>query len=108
MKKILTLKNVISGKVENLKPQEILYIEISKNRLWITTQKSVYVPLKSIADFKKALENKGFEQLDQSNLVNISYVKSYDRRSGYVTLESGEKLHVSRRNEKKLRLLNVK
>lgn len=92
--------------IEILNVQEIIRCqsEINYTTLFLENGKSLMVA-KTLKDFEKLLTSYNFFRVHNSHLVNLSFVKSYNKgKGGFLKLENGAEIEVSvRRKEELLR-----
>jgi two-component system LytT family response regulator len=89
--------SVLSG-VEFINPEDIIYVEGENNYsiLHLTNRKNLVVS-KTLAHTEKLLTEFSFVRIHKSYLVNLRYLKRYVKQDGgYVVLENGKQLAVSR------------
>lgn len=87
--------------------KDIIRCESEDNytHFYIKNQKSILIS-KTLKEYEELLSPHGFERIHQSHLINISYLKSFIKQSGfYAVLSDGSKLPVSQR--KKDRFLTI-
>lgn len=83
---------------------EIIRCQADNNYSIIYTTKEKLYTSKTLKDLEEQLHAYGFERTHQSHLINIACIKKYlHKEGGYVVLEDGTELPVSRR--KKIELL---
>lgn len=107
----LPLINLTTGKPEWVRVKDILYGHVQKEKLHFYTMDDVYLPISTIRDFIPLLQPLGFEQLEKSNIVNISNVVSYDNTLNSIYFDKNKTKNgilVSRRNRGKIRGLTKK
>ncbi len=86
--------------------KDIIRCESKVNYTTIHVAKSNPITVaKSLKEFEKMLEEHNFFRLHNSHLVNLSYIKSYNRnKGGYVLLTNGDEIEISvRRKEEFLK-----
>jgi two-component system LytT family response regulator len=54
---------------------------------------------KTLKEFDELLQYDGFERVHQSHLINIQFIKEYDKKDGYFNLTNGDKIPVSTRKK---------
>ena len=54
---------------------------------------------KTLKEYEELLVNDGFERIHQSHLLNIKYIKEYDKKDGFFILTNGESLPISSRKK---------
>jgi len=81
--------------------RDILYIEANENYSWLhLKQGNKLLSYKSIKHYEDTLELEGFTRIHRSHLVNISYVKAYEKKYRLLYLKGNIQLSVSyRRNQ---------
>lgn len=79
---------------------EIIYMQKIHNDLYIKTRNQEYNVRTSIKEINKILP-KSFFKVDSATIVNLKYVKQYEK--GYVILETDEKLALNVRGRKGFR-----
>ena len=57
-------------------PAEIVFAEVTENRVNVYTRDSVYEAKAKLYELKEQLETAGFVQISKSTIVNIAYVRS--------------------------------
>ena len=98
--------SVQSG-VEFLDPKDIMYVEGDNNysTLHLSNGKKLLVS-KTLAHSENLLTSHSFVRIHKSYLINLRYLKRYVRQDGgYVVLENGQKLAVSRMRKQVLNAL---
>lgn len=90
---MLTLKNMITGELENVDQQNILKIEndSGKGVVFITKDANYKMP-NSLDDWEVILFNDGFRLLDRSNIINMNQVNHYDSKLGKVSFYENSKV----------------
>ena len=81
---------------------EILYCEANVNytHLFLTNNRKL-VSAKTLGDFESQLGNNYFLRIHHHYLINLNYVKEFQRNDGgYVIMEDGKELEVSQRKRK--------
>jgi len=83
-------------------PSDIVYIESNNHRTVIKTADHSYLTWHNINQLKNRLEPCGFYQCHRSYLVNLKHVKEIIQtgRTFQVALQSGEKIPLSRQQER--------
>lgn len=80
--------------------------EVNYTHIFLSDGKK-YTASKSLKYFEELLSQQNFFRVHNSHLINITYVKTYDR-SGFVTLSDHTRLEVSvRRKEEFFKILGV-
>jgi len=102
-KEVITIQT--HEKTYLLKPEEILYIESCGAKIIIKTLTDAYYLKSDLHSWKDKLAPYGFVPSHRSYLVNINQVREIDciSRTYELTLKSGDKVPLSRTNEKQLR-----
>ncbi|MEO1435617.1 MAG: response regulator [Bacteroidota bacterium] len=90
---------VTASAVEFLDPTEVEYCQSDGNYSHLIGKKKTLVS-KSIGEMEPLLENFGFLRIHKSYMVNIEKITKYVKTDGgYVILENGAKIPVSRRRK---------
>ncbi len=99
--KKLVLKNLETVHVVDL--DEIVYIESDNNysNFHLKDGRKVLIS-KTLKSFEKKLRNENFFRAHQSYLINLSYVRAFDKKNDTVTLINSVNLPVSQRKRKEL------
>jgi len=87
--------------IELVKIDEIIHCEASDNytSIYLKNEKRILVS-KTIKEYDTMLSEFDFFRIHQSHLVNLSYIAKFNKNDGgYVVLENGKKLPISRRNK---------
>lgn len=87
--------------IELVKLNHIVHCEADDNytSIFLANDKRIVVS-KTIKEYDTMLSDFGFYRIHQSHLVNLDYVSKFNKNDGgYVVLENGKKLPVSRRNK---------
>ncbi|WP_456442042.1 LytR/AlgR family response regulator transcription factor [Psychroserpens sp.] len=87
--------------IELVKLNQIVHCEADDNytSIFLANEKRIVVS-KTIKEYDTMLSDFGFYRIHQSHLVNLDYIAKYNKNDGgYVVLENGKKLPVSRRNK---------
>jgi len=87
--------------IELVKIDEIIRCESNDNytSIYLITDKRITVS-KSIKEYDLMLSEFDFFRIHQSHLVNLNYISKFNKNDGgYIVLENGKKLPVSRRNK---------
>lgn len=90
-----------SDGIELVKIDEIMHCEADDNytSIYLNNKKRILVS-KTIKEYDTMLSDFGFFRIHQSHLVNLDYITKFNKNDGgYVILENGKKLPVSRRNK---------
>lgn len=90
-----------SDGIELVKLNQIVHCEADDNytSIFLANDKRIVVS-KTIKEYDTMLSDFGFYRIHQSHLVNLDYIAKYNKNDGgYVILENGKKLPVSRRNK---------
>lgn len=72
--------------------------DVNYTHFYLENGKKITVS-KTLKDFDELLQNDGFERIHQSHLINIHYIKEYDKKDGYFNLTNGDKIPVSSRKK---------
>jgi two-component system, LytTR family, response regulator len=102
-----TLPNIAVPTAEGLEfvaVNEILYAEADGNysRIFLANKEKILIS-KTLKDLEGLLSNHPFVRIHQSNLVNLTHIKKYVKgEGGYVIMNNGVSLQVSRANRMKL------
>lgn len=87
--------------IELVKLNQIVNCEADDNytSIFLANEKRILVS-KTIKEYDTMLSDFGFFRIHQSHLVNLDYISKFNKNDGgYVVLENGKKLPVSRRNK---------
>jgi len=87
--------------IELVKLNQIVHCEADDNytSIFLANEKRIVVS-KTIKEYDTMLSDFGFYRIHQSHLVNLDYISKFNKNDGgYVVLENGKKLPVSRRNK---------
>nr|WP_321233193.1 LytTR family DNA-binding domain-containing protein [uncultured Psychroserpens sp.] len=87
--------------IELVKLNQIVHCEADDNytSIFLANEKRIVVS-KTIKEYDTMLSDFGFYRIHQSHLVNLDYIAKFNKNDGgYVVLENGKKLPVSRRNK---------
>lgn len=87
--------------IELVKLNQIVHCEADDNytSIFLANDKRIVVS-KTIKEYDTMLSDFGFFRIHQSHLVNLDYITKFNKNDGgYVVLENGKKLPVSRRNK---------
>lgn len=87
--------------IELVKLNQIVHCEADDNytSIFLVNDKRILVS-KTIKEYDTMLSDFGFFRIHQSHLVNLDYISKFNKNDGgYVVLENGKKLPVSRRNK---------
>jgi len=83
--------------------KDILRIESSGNYSTFYFQnKDEVIVSKTLKDYEDLLSQHGFERIQQSHLINLSYLKSFLKKDSYVVMSDGKQLPVSTRKKERL------
>jgi DNA-binding LytR/AlgR family response regulator len=94
--KITTYKD---GEAFMLSPASVYYVDTADNKTFVYTKEDVYETPYSLFELENRYQNAGFIRIGKSQVVNLRHIeklKSLPDRRIEVTLESGERLIVSR------------
>jgi two-component system, LytTR family, response regulator len=83
---------------------DIIYAEADGNysRIYMTNKEKILIS-RTLKDLEALLSNNPFVRIHQSYLVNLAYIKKYVKgEGGYVIMNNGTSLQVSRANRIKL------
>ena len=80
---------------------DILYITIVNRKIEIHTTTGI-IKGSLIVQLEKLLSDYGFDKIDQSTIVNMKKINSFDDNSMKIHFENGDSCSVSRRNRKKV------
>ena len=83
-------------------PSEIIHCEGESNytKFFLKNKKTLLVS-HTLKDYESILNDYGFIRVHKSHLVNMKYVSSMDR-DGFIWLETGESVEVSRRRKEEV------
>ena len=84
-----------------VKIDEIIRCESNDNytSIYLKTEKRITVS-KTIKEYDLMLSDFNFFRIHQSHLVNLDYISKFNKNDGgFIILENGKKLPVSRRNK---------
>lgn len=87
--------------IELVKLNQIIHCEADDNytSIYLANEKRIIVS-KTIKEYDIMLSEFGFFRIHQSHLVNLDFIAKFNKNDGgYVVLENGKKLPVSRRNK---------
>lgn len=87
--------------IELVKLNQIIHCQADDNytSIYLTNEKRIIVS-KTIKEYDNMLSDFGFFRIHQSHLVNLDFIAKFNKNDGgYVVLENGKKLPVSRRNK---------
>lgn len=87
--------------IELVKINQIIHCEASDNytTIFMNTERKIMVS-KTIKEYDTMLSEFGFFRIHQSHLVNLDYISKFNKNDGgFVVLNNGKKLPVSRRNK---------
>ncbi len=87
--------------IELVKLNQIVHCKADDNYtfIYLANEKRIVVS-KTIKEYDNMLSDFGFYRIHQSHLVNLDYISKFNKNDGgYVVLENGKKLPVSRRNK---------
>ncbi|MBU5443488.1 LytTR family DNA-binding domain-containing protein [Paenibacillus sp. MSJ-34] len=87
---------------------DILYLTIYKKGISIHTAHNVYEPLTTLEHWLKLLKPNGFDNLDRSNIVNLSKITWFDPYTNIVFFDGQQACTVSESNIKKVKHLKRK
>lgn len=89
-----------------LELDEIIYFTTNERNIEIFNHNQVYHALSTLKEWENLLKPHGFEQLDQSNVVNMSKITRYDKNTNIVFFDSpnnpSKSVYVSKRNIHKI------
>lgn len=80
---------------EKLFLSDVLYFEIRGRMIYAHQQEGIIEFYQQIGILEQKLQGKGFFRCHKSYLVNLNYVRSYNRKEAI--LDTGEKIMISRR-----------
>ncbi|WP_439131520.1 LytR/AlgR family response regulator transcription factor [Polaribacter sp.] len=88
------------GKLVFLEPKDIYYVESDGNysTLYLSKNKKIVVT-KKLKEINELLPKKHFFRIHNSYIINLNKVKEFLKSDGYVILESGAKVPVSRQRK---------
>jgi len=87
--------------IELVKINQIMHCEADDNYtfIYLNNKKRIMVS-KTIKEYDIMLQEFGFFRIHQSHLVNLNYITNFNKNDGgFIVLENGKKLPVSRRNK---------
>lgn len=87
--------------IELVRLNQIVHCEADDNytSIFLANDKRIVVS-KTIKEYDTMLSDFGFFRIHQSHLVNLDYISKFNKNDGgYVVLENGKKLPISRRNK---------
>ncbi|MFT7436620.1 MAG: two-component system LytT family response regulator [Psychromonas sp.] len=92
-------------KAEDIKPENILFLEAQINYTYIHTSFGKFIFAKTLKCFEDSLDSKKFIRTHQSHIINRIHVKStfFTGTHGVIKLKSGKEIHVSRRRIKEVK-----
>jgi len=87
----------VSGKILFIRPDEILYCESDGNysKIYLDSSKQLHVS-KKLKDLEELLDDATFYRVHNSFLIHMLKVEEYLRTDGYIILNNGKKIPVSR------------
>lgn len=90
-----------------LEPSEIIYVESRKAELFIKTIHDTYLIRGNLNSMEKRMEKYGFFRSHRSFLVNLQQIKTItpEKYTFQITMKSGDKVMLSRYQEKRLRAI---
>lgn len=92
-----------ASSVEFLEPEQVLYCKSDGNYCHLVETNKKTLVSKSIGDLENLLNQFGFIRIHKSYMVNIVKIQRYVKTDGgYVVLQNGEKIPVSRRRKEVL------
>ena len=88
------------GKLVFLDPDDIIYVESDGNysTLFIENEKNILLT-KKLKEVSELLPNDSFFRIHNSYIINLNKIKEYLKTDGYVVLENGKKIPVSRQRK---------
>ena len=91
----------MNGRIEIFAFSEILYVVADSNyvRFYLKERAMVFAS-KTLKSVSATLEQAGFIRVHKSFMLHLSNVQQYDIHHGFLLLQSGEKIPVSRSNRK--------
>jgi two-component system LytT family response regulator len=99
--KTLVLKT--SEKIFLLKTSDIIRCESDWNYTkFYSAEGQQYMVSQSLKQYEDILAGHGFFRIHKSHIVNLSFIKSFDKKNEVVTLKEGTSLPVSRRKKAEL------
>lgn len=87
----------VDGKLVFLHPEEVLYCESDGNycKIFLENEKSLFVS-KKLKEIQAILPEDKFYRVHNSYVVNMKRIREYLKQEGYVMLDNGKKIPVSR------------
>ena len=87
----------VSGKILFVRPDEILYCESDGNysKIYLDSSKQLHVS-KKLKELEELLDETTFYRVHNSFLIHMLKVEEYLRTDGYIVLNNGKKIPVSR------------
>lgn len=87
----------VSGKILFIRPDEILYCESDGNytKIYLDSSKQLHVS-KKLKELEELLDDTTFYRVHNSFLIHMLKVEEYLRTDGYIILNNGKKIPVSR------------
>ncbi len=86
--------------INEFNQDKIMYIQAKKNYIYIKrVDNNVLIIKQTLEKIERDLENKKFIKTHKSFLVNCTCILNYSKKTCCVTLTSGEKIPVSRRQK---------
>jgi len=91
----------MNGRIEIFTFSEILYVVADSNyvRFYLKERAMVFAS-KTLKSVSATLEQAGFVRVHKSFMLHLSNVQQYDIHHGFLLLQNGEKIPVSRSNRK--------
>lgn len=96
IKKLVAYKD---GEIFMIMPDELFYAEALDGKTLLYTKDEIYYSQESLANLETKYSNLGYIRIAKSHLVNLRYIsklRSMTNRRIEITIETGEKLIVSR------------
>ncbi|MBL4706280.1 MAG: response regulator transcription factor [Flavobacteriales bacterium] len=93
----------VKDKITLTKIDDILRLESESNytKVFLVNGKSVLVA-KTLKVFDELLEDKSFERVHKSHMVNVNYISTFIKKENILTLSTGSEVPVSRRYKQSL------
>lgn len=82
---------------------DIKYLDIYKKIISVHTEDEIYQTLFTLSDWHSFLSQYGYAMVNQSTIVNMSKIESFDKELNMVIFKKGNSVGVSRTNVKKIR-----
>lgn len=79
---------------------EIVRLETIGKQVMIVTQNGEeYLTSKTLKDFEEILDDSVFIRVHQSYIINVNYVRKYNKQMNYIEMEDKSRVELSRRKK---------